>query len=131
MGALWREGRCGGRGHDSGRVQSSRGDETSGAPTSVSGGIILLTVTCNGFTITVVSDDWSVAEPMSHHFTYTKIPGATSAAICSGNQNAGNLCCRFFTEEVWDLSLVKLMAMLRHSVSASMAQSRWPALFAI
>ena len=31
------EGRGGGRGHDSGRVQSSRGDGTSGAHTSVSG----------------------------------------------------------------------------------------------
>ena len=40
------EGHCGGRGHDSGRVQSSRGDGTSVAPTSVSGSIILLTVTC-------------------------------------------------------------------------------------
>ena len=42
------EGRGGGRGHDSGRVQSSRGDGTSGAPTSVSGSTILLPVTCNG-----------------------------------------------------------------------------------
>ena len=33
-------------GHDSGRVLSSRGDGSSGAPTSVSGSIILLTVTC-------------------------------------------------------------------------------------
>ena len=78
-GTLWREGRC------------------------VSGGIIPLTVTCNGFTITLVSDDWSVAEPMSHQFTYTKTHGPISAAICSGNQNAGDLFCRFFTEEVWDL----------------------------
>ena len=51
----------------------------------------------------MVSDDWSVAEPTSHQFTYTKTHGATSAAICSGNQNAGDLFCRFFTEEVWDL----------------------------
>ena len=90
-------GLCGGRGHDSGRVLCSRGDGTSGPPTSVSGSIIPLTVTCNGFTIALVSDDWSVAEPTSHHFTYTKTPGATSAAICSGNQNAGDLFCRFFT----------------------------------
>ena len=62
----------------------------------------------------MVTDDWSVAEPTSHQFTYTKTPGPTSAAICSGNRNAGDLFCRFFTEEVWDLSLVKLMAMLRH-----------------
>ena len=41
---LWGRGR-GGRGHDSGRVQSSRGDGSSGAPTSVRS-IILLTVAC-------------------------------------------------------------------------------------
>ena len=61
--ALWRGkghcggrgwGHCGGRGHNSGRVQSSRGDGTSRAPTSVTGSIISLTVTCNGFTITPV-----------------------------------------------------------------------------
>ena len=101
-GALWREGEGTlGRGHDSGRVQSSRGDGTSGAPTSVSGSIIPLTLTCNGFSITPVTNDWSVAEPTSHQFTYTKTPGLTSAAICSGNQTAGDLFCRFFTEEVY------------------------------
>ena len=75
-GTLWREG----------KVQSSRGDGTSGSPTSVTGSIIPLTVTCNGFTINLVSDDWSVAEPTSHQFTYAKNPGPTSAAKCSGNQ---------------------------------------------
>ena len=55
------------------------------------------------FTISLVTDDWSVAEPTSHQFTYTKTPGPTSAAICSGNHTAGDLFCRFFTEEVWDL----------------------------
>ena len=51
----------------------------------------------------MVSEDWSVAEPTSHQFTYTKTTGPTSAAIYSGNQTAGELVCRFFTEEVWDL----------------------------
>ena len=58
-------------------------DGTSRAPTSVSVSTIPLTVTCtcSGFSITPVSDDWSVAEPTSHQFTYTKTPGPTSAAI--------------------------------------------------
>ena len=93
---------CGRRGNDSGRVQSSRGDGTSGSPTSVTGSIIPLTVTCNGSTISLVSDDWSVAEPTSHQLTYAKTPGPTSAAKCSGNQTTGDLFCRFFTEEVGD-----------------------------
>ena len=29
--------------------------------------------------------------------------GPISTAICSGNQNAGDFVCRFFTEEVWDV----------------------------
>ena len=81
-------------------MQSSRGDGTSGSPTSVTGSIIPLTVTCNGFTINLVSDDWSVAEPTSHQFTNSKTPGPTSAAKCSGNQTAGDLFCRLFTGDL-------------------------------
>ena len=92
-------------------MQSSRGDGTSGSPTSVTGSIIPLTVTCNGFTINLVSDDWSVAEPTSHQFTNSKTPGPTSAAKCSGNQTAGDLFADYL---LGILSLAKLMAMLRH-----------------
>ena len=118
-------GRCGGRGHGSGRVQSSRGDGTSGAPTSVSGSIVPLTVTCNGFTITPVTDDWSVAEPTSHQFTYTKTPGPTSAAICSGNQTAGDLFCRFFTEEVWDIIVSETNGHAETFVSTTPTNRPW------
>ena len=116
---LWR------RGHGIGRVQSSRGDGTSGAPTSVSGSIIPLAVTCNGFTITPVTDDWSVAEPTSHQFTYTKTPGPKSAAICSGNQTAGDLFCRFFTEEVLDLIVSETNGHAETFVSTTPTNRPW------
>ena len=108
-----------------GELQSSRGDGTSGATTSVSGSIIPLTVTCNGFTITPVTDDWSVAEPTSHQFTYTKTPGPTSAAICSGNQTAGDLFCRFFTEEVWDLIVSETNGHAETFVSTTPTNRPW------
>ena len=100
-----RRGRGRGRGGRHGRLSTARGRRQSGIRGSSSQGASHLSAGTKAV-LQEIGSVWKKEEPTSYTLPYSKTPGPTSPNV-TPLSTTGDLFCRYFTDQVWDLVMVE------------------------